>query len=152
MGGGLGPARFGSYRKRLGGASVSTVRLACSLLASEAVTAVTSCPPTTHHFLDIRKSVPICGVFSGRWRTHGDDRVSDAHASQHCDICHSGSSELGGHLDSADTHLVTVVSIPGPVVGAGLPRSALRLRWPSRLVATATTIRLNCVSRAIKIG
>jgi hypothetical protein len=64
-GGGLGPARFGSYRKRLGGASVSTVRQACSLLASEAVTAVTSCPPTTHHFLDMRKSVPIAGFFLG---------------------------------------------------------------------------------------
>jgi hypothetical protein len=33
---------------------------------------------------------------------HGDDRVSDAHASQHCDICHSGSSGFGGNLDSAE--------------------------------------------------
>jgi hypothetical protein len=44
-GGGLGPARFGSYRKRLGGASVSTAGVGCSLPASEAVTAVTSYPP-----------------------------------------------------------------------------------------------------------
>jgi hypothetical protein len=36
----------------------------------------------------------------------GDDRLSDAHASHHCDICHNGSSELGGNLDSAETHLV----------------------------------------------
>jgi hypothetical protein len=39
-----GPARFGSYRTHggVGGASVSTARVAYALLASEAVTAVTA--------------------------------------------------------------------------------------------------------------
>ena len=60
----LEPARFGSYGKPIGGiggASASTVRVACSLPASEAVTAVTSCPPTTHHFLDTLKFAPVPG-------------------------------------------------------------------------------------------
>jgi hypothetical protein len=107
-GGGLGPARFGSlYRKRLRGAF--RIYGSANVLASR----LGSCDrrhklPSDHpSFFGHAEVCPNCGVFSGRWRTHGDDRVSDAHASHHCDICHSDSSELGGHLDSAETHLVT---------------------------------------------
>ena len=48
----LGPARLGSYGKRLRGASVSTVCVECRASASEAVTAVTTYPSSTHYFLD----------------------------------------------------------------------------------------------------
>jgi hypothetical protein len=33
----------------------------------------------------------------------GDDRLSDTHASQHCDIYHNGSSGFGGNADIAET-------------------------------------------------
>jgi hypothetical protein len=39
--------------------------------------------------------VSHCATAAGK----GDDRVSDAHASQHDDIYHNCSSELGGNLD-----------------------------------------------------
>src|SRR5437763_5983192 len=48
----LGPARLGSYGKRLRGASVSTLCVECRASASEAVTAVTTYPSSTHYFLD----------------------------------------------------------------------------------------------------
>jgi hypothetical protein len=33
----------------------------------------------------------------------GDDRLSDTHASQHCDIYHNGRSGFGGNADSPET-------------------------------------------------
>jgi hypothetical protein len=45
-------------------------------------------------------------VFFSLWAIaaeKGDDRVSDAHASQHCDIYHNGSSRFGGNAGSAET-------------------------------------------------
>jgi hypothetical protein len=48
----------------------------------------------------------IAVFFFSHWATaaeKGDDRVSDAHASQHCDIYHNGSSGFGGNADSAET-------------------------------------------------
>ena len=41
----------------------------------------------------------------------GDDRVSDAHASQHCDIYHNGSSGFGGNADIAETADLTLCLI-----------------------------------------
>jgi Sulfate permease family len=57
-GGGLGPARS-RLQETAGGASVSTAGVACSLPASEAVTAVTSYPPTTHYFWTPRHQRPV---------------------------------------------------------------------------------------------
>jgi hypothetical protein len=55
-------------------------------------------------------SFGTCSQFSvfffSHWATaaeKGDDRVSDAHASQHCDIYHNGSSRFGGNAGSAET-------------------------------------------------
>jgi len=72
----------------------------------------------------------------------GDDRLSDTHASQHCDIYHNGSSGFGGNADSSEAHLVlsieiavnrsrsrglanpgvaAITPVPDPIAGAGLP-------------------------------
>jgi hypothetical protein len=40
----------------------------------------------------------------------GDDRFSDTHASQHCDIYHNGSSGFGGNADIAETADLNAVS------------------------------------------
>jgi len=48
----------------------------------------------------------IAVFFFSLWATaaeKGDDRVSDPHASRHCDIYHNGSSGFGGNADSAAT-------------------------------------------------
>jgi hypothetical protein len=86
------------------GASVSTVRLACSVPASEAVTASQVTLPTTHHFLDTLKFIPSRGVLLalGTAAEKGDDRVSKKYASQHCDFYHNGNSGFGGNADSAE--------------------------------------------------
>jgi hypothetical protein len=45
-------------------------------------------------------------VFFSLWAIaaeKGDDPVSDAHASRHCDIYHNGSSGFGGNAYSAET-------------------------------------------------
>ena len=61
VGGGLGPARFGSYRTPLGrgGASVSTVRVTYALPASEALTSVKDYSSSSplffgHHVIDVQ--------------------------------------------------------------------------------------------------
>jgi hypothetical protein len=41
-----------------------------------------------------------------------------------------------------DNYSAIPATVPAPIVGAGLPGMPGR-RWPSRLVATATTIHLN---------
>ena len=41
----------------------------------------------------------------------GDDRLSDPHASQHCDIYHNGSSGFGGNADIAETADLTLCLI-----------------------------------------
>jgi hypothetical protein len=77
----------------------------CSLPASEAVTAVTSYSLETPSFFGHAEVCLSCGVSSGvgrRSRSHGDDRVSQTDAGQRDDIFHSGSSELGGNLNSAE--------------------------------------------------
>ncbi|HST12777.1 MAG TPA: hypothetical protein VLL05_20540, partial [Terriglobales bacterium] len=48
----------------------------------------------------------IAVFFFSLWATaaeKGDDRVSDPHASRHCDIYHNGSSGFGGNADNAET-------------------------------------------------
>jgi hypothetical protein len=56
----------------------------------------------------------IAVFFFSHWATaaeKGDDRVSDAHASRHCDIYHNGSSEFGGNADNAETADLTLCLI-----------------------------------------
>jgi hypothetical protein len=56
----------------------------------------------------------IAVFFFSHWATaaeKGDDRVSDAHASRHCDIYHNGSSGFGGNADNAETADLTLCLI-----------------------------------------
>jgi hypothetical protein len=87
-----------------------------------------------------------CGVLLSRVgvtvAVKGDDRLSDTHASQHCDIYHNGSSGFGGNADSSEAHLVlsieiavnrsrsrglanpgvaAITPVPDPIAGTGLP-------------------------------
>jgi hypothetical protein len=50
---------------------------------------------------------------------------------------------LALHQGSIDVALIEIETIPGPVMGAGLPRPDLSERWSSRLVATAAEDCLN---------
>jgi hypothetical protein len=45
--------------------------------------------------------VPFLGV-GATVAVKGDDRLSDPHASQHCDIYHNGSCGFGGNADIAE--------------------------------------------------